>query len=452
MASRPTPRIADWRIADGVRVEELDGTWLALDAAGGVVYRLEALAAEAVRHVAHRMPLPARLVPAARELAGHGVLEHPLVDRRTALVGAGVVTLTGLAATLLPAASAAASLTQWTEPGGTVWPVEGGTFSFASDGTDTYYFHSFTSSGSIVIRDPSAVDDVSILIVGGGGGGGLGREGAGGGGGAGGAMLASGILPQATLSVVVGTGGTGKAGGSSGEGAIGNPSFFGSTNAGDTFSIQSNGGGGGGGPASGQFNGISGGCGGGGAADTGSGAGSGGSVNAITTEAQAITLLGGGSATADLRGFGGGAGLAATTSSNRRAGGGGGVGGAGADGSTGRGDGGVPFDFTDDGFGVFGVSGRFAGGGGGAGGRASASSAAGLGGGSSVTAEKGGAGDGGYGGGENSFAPENSGGDAAANTGSGGGGGVSRRDVTSPNEPRGGNGGSGIVIVRYRLA
>jgi hypothetical protein len=109
MAPRHTPRIADWRIADGVRVEELDGTWLALDATGGVVYRLEALAAEAVAQVAHRMPLPARLVPAARELAGHGVLEHPLVDRRTALVGAGVVTLTGLAATLLPAASAAAS-------------------------------------------------------------------------------------------------------------------------------------------------------------------------------------------------------------------------------------------------------------------------------------------------------------------------------------------------------
>lgn len=37
---RQVPKRADWRVADGVRVEELDGSWLALDPTGGVVHRL----------------------------------------------------------------------------------------------------------------------------------------------------------------------------------------------------------------------------------------------------------------------------------------------------------------------------------------------------------------------------------------------------------------------------
>jgi len=463
MTSRHIPRIADWRIADGVRVEELDGTWLALDAAGGVVYRLEALAAEAVRHVAHRMPLPARLVPAARELAGHGVLEHPLVDRRTALVGAGVVTLTGLAATLLPAASAAAStLTQWTSPGGTggTWPVEGGTFTTETVGEvgeeETYYFHAFTTAGTSTLNvlDPAAVTDVSVLIVGGGAGGGLGKEGCGGGGGAGAVMLASGILPQGNLTIVVGAGGLGKPGdGTSGRGGSGNPSRFG--DFGDPIAISVNGGGPGGGAV--DLPGLTGGCGGGAGADNDK-TGNGGGVLHLTSESDAVTALSDSVVTgsATLRGFAGGASFGPVASANRRAGGGGGAGSAGITGASGvPGDGGASFDFSSAGFGSFGVAGRFAGGGGGAGGRASVSSAAGLGGGSDDPTAKGGAGDGGYGGGVSTFFDYNSGGDAVANTGSGGGGGVNRKNVdegfTAPN-PRAGNGGSGVVIVRYRLA
>ncbi len=156
MASRHTPRIADWRIADGVRVEELDGTWLALDPTGGVVYRLEALAAEAVRHVAHRMPLPARLVPAARELAGHGVLEHP--SRRAVLRAAGAGSL-GVATLMLPGASAAASPGEPLTPATLSGQFDGPT-GLDIDGAGVLYVGDQTNS---LIRRVSTLGSISTL-------------------------------------------------------------------------------------------------------------------------------------------------------------------------------------------------------------------------------------------------------------------------------------------------
>jgi hypothetical protein len=447
MASRHTPRIADWRIADGVRVEEFDGTWLALDAAGGVVYRLKALAADAVRHVAHRMPLPARLVPAARELAGHGVLEHPLVDRRTALVGAGVVTLTGLAVTILPSAARAASVV-WTEPGGTDWPIAGGSgssFTSTSVGDDTYHFHAFTTVGSntLTVRDANAVRDVSVLVVGGGGGGSSATESAGAGGGAGALLSVSGGLfpldgasSSYSLDVIVGAPGAGKDGTSTGAGADGGSSSLGA--AGQPLQMTATGGGGGGNPG-GVITGRTGGSGGGGGATSGTATNAGGGVGTVPTLGELSALFSRGSVTAteEVGAFTGGSGQNDDTGLRRRAGGGGGAGGTGGNGisgSSGRvaGNGGPALLVAA--FTGFGAAGFFAGGGGGATGQNGSGTlgvdGAGAGGG-------GGAGQGGDGG-------TKSGTSAGANTGSGGGGACDKGNA--------GNGGSGVVIVRYRLA
>jgi len=428
MASRHTARIADWRIADGVRVEELDGTWLALDAAGGVVYRLEALAAEAVHHVAHRMPLPARLVPAARELAGHGVLEHPLVDRRTALVGAGVVTLTGLAATLLPAASAAASLTQWTDPGGTVWPASGGTFATQAGGASAdHYVHVFTSDGELEIRDGAAIADLSILVVAGGGGGGRGQEGAGGGGGAGGLLEVTGAtLATGDYTVVVGAGGAGRSG-STGPGVSGQNSRLFTASPGTGVDLTALGGGGGGSPEAGP---VAGGSGGGAGADDNSTNDV--NIGALVATAGRSSTISAGTPTFSGNAGGNSAHATAANRAQRRAGGGGGATGAGTAGvvNSTAGAGGASITLSD--YVVPGVSGDFAGGGGGAGGLGSPSGAGGAGGGA-------GAGAGGFG-----SSTSAAGGSATANTGSGGGG--------STDAQNGGNGGSGIVILRYRLA
>jgi hypothetical protein len=451
MAGSSVPMRGDWRIADGVRVEELDGSWLALDPSGGVVYRLEARAAEVMRLVAHRQAVPGHLVPAARELAGHGVLAHPFVDRRTALVGAGVVTLTGLAATLLPSAARAASVL-WTEPGGTDWPIEGGSFTSTSVGGVTYYFHAFTTVGSssLTVRDANAVRDVSLLIVGGGGGGGLGDEGAGAGGGAGTLIYVNGgLLPLSSgsasyvLSVTVGNGGNGKGSASSGQGADGGSSTLGG-GSGEPFTLTSSGGGGGGGPLA--LLGRAGGSGGGGGADSGNEGttNSGGAAGTTPTAAAVADIFSRGTvnAAAEVLQNAGGSGMNAPTGSagRRRAGGGGGAGAAGANGvstsgSLAPGNGGSAYSVPD--FSAFGASGAFAGGGGGATGEGGALNGGGAG--------------GGAGAGAGADGTTRIGGDASvANTGSGGGGGTDRVP-SSGTVGAGGNGASGIVLVRYRL-
>jgi hypothetical protein len=425
------PLRSDWRVADGVRVEELDGSWLALDPTGGVVYRLEARAAEVMRRIAHRLPLPGHLVPAARELAGHGVLEHPLVDRRTAMVGAGVVTLTGLAATLLPSAAAAAS-TVWTEPGDT-WVASGGLIQTQPGGARerNYYVHVFRADGTLTVTGASAIDDLSILVVAGGGGGGGGLESAGGGGGAGGVLeVTSAVLPNGSYIVTVGAGGAGKTG-SSGPGNKGSDTSLVGAEAETGVNLTVLGGGAGGGFS---FDAIqNGGSGGGGGATSGSGNINGGSVGTVGRSGTIPT----GTVSA-FAGFNGGSGANDGTGLNRRAGGGGGAGGIGVSGvansTAGAGGSSIekPSYVLDAGEAFAAIDGHFAGGGGGAGGENSVIGARGSGGGAT-------AGNGGYG--DNSTG---GGGDAGANTGSGGGGATRGQD--------GGDGGSGIVLVRYRLA
>jgi hypothetical protein len=421
------PRRSDWRVADGVRVEELDGSWLALDPTGGVVYRLEARAAEVMRRIAHRLPLPGHLVPAARELAGHGVLEHPLVDRRTAMVGAGVVTLTGLAATLLPSAARAASVLYSTPDSGS-WPASGGLIQTQA-GSPAYYVHVFTSNSTFTVADAVAITDLSILVVAGGGGGGGGLESAGGGGGAGGVLeVTSAVLPNGSYIVTVGAGGAGKTG-NSGPGNKGSDTSLVGAETGVDLTVLGGGAGGGF-----SFDAIqNGGSGGGGGATSGSGNINGGSVGTVGRSGTIPT----GTVSA-FAGFNGGSGANDGTGLNRRAGGGGGAGGIGVSGvansTAGAGGSSIekPSYVLDAGEAFAAIDGHFAGGGGGAGGENSVIGARGSGGGAT-------AGNGGYG--DNSTG---GGGNAGANTGSGGGGATRGQD--------GGDGGSGIVLVRYRLA
>ena len=421
---RQVPKRADWRVADGVRVEELDGSWLALDPSGGVVYRLEARAAEVMRLVAHRLPLPGHLVPAARDLAGHGVLEHPLVDRRTAMVGAGVVTLTGLAATLLPSAAAAAS-SIYLSPSSGPWPVSGGTISTQDLAPHDYYVHVFLADGTLNVTDGAAITDLSILLVGGGGGGGRAEQSAGGGGGAGGVLevtsaTTSATLANGTYSVTVGQGGPGRID-STGFGTRGGNTVL----SGGAVNLTVLGGGGGG--ATSADSAIQdGGSGGGGGSTSGSGNLA---AGLAATTGRSATITG----TPTFFGWPGGYGQNGDNGSQRRAGGGGGATGPGtsglygtnaSDGTPGHGGASISKPL----YAVPGVDGAFAGGGGGAGGQGSAEPAAGRSGG--ATAGKGGHG-------------AARGGSAAANSGSGGGG--------SSNNFNGGDGGSGIVLVRYRL-
>jgi hypothetical protein len=284
------------------------------------------------------------------------------------------------------------------------------------DGVE-YRLHTFTTVGAetFTVTSPGTTGEVHYLVVAGGGGGGgaslacVNTIGGAGGGGAGGFLEGSAIVVSSAYSLSVGAGGQGS---SSGAGANGQNSFF------DAFAIAVGGGGGGG--ADLDTNGVSGGSGGG--AGSGAGANSGGA----RTSGQG-SLGGDGSPT-----------------NNKGGGGGGGAGGVGVAG-------------RDDDFGGAGGSGRatslmttslaedlaighvhqgqvfFSGGGGGG-----ANNSAGRQG-------VGGVGGGGQGGtaANPSVAPAN----GLPNTGGGGGGGTDCMDLHT-----GGNGGSGIVIIRYRLS
>jgi hypothetical protein len=251
----------------------------------------------------------------------------------------------------------------------------------------TYYYHLFNATGAFV---PTTSLTADVLVVAGGGGGGMRNNG--GGGGAGGVLaFASQSLTTTSYTVTVGAGGSSNAGGT-------NSQF-----AALTASV----GGGAGGSQSGTANGGTGGSG-GGAGWTGSaGSATSGQGNAGGTSNNGTYLANGGGGG---KGSVGGNGNATT-----------GLGGAGGDGvNTVTNWGALAAVFTAT---NYGVSGYIAGGGGGS---------------STNPATQGAAGSGGGTAGSSSTASSN----ATANTGSGAGG-VSTTSLTA------GNGGSGLVIVRY---
>ena len=269
-----------------------------------------------------------------------------------------------------------------------------------SDGT--YIYHTFTSSGTFTPKQSLSCD--YLVIAGGGGAGGpSGTYNAGSGGGAGGlSYISNASLTAQAYTVTVGGGGN--AGGYQANGSGGSNSSL--------NSVISNGGGGGG-----LTTGQAGGSGGGG----GAGSYTGGTKNQGNT----------GGAT----GYGNNGG----TSAGQYSAGPGGGGGAGAVGGNGTGPSGYVGGVGGAGLNTWsswatatgtGVSGYYAGGGGGGGAAFEGSVGAGAGG-------AGGGGGGGY---------DVAGTAGTANTGGGGGGTGDRFTPAS-----GGNGGSGVVIVRYAI-
>ena len=267
-----------------------------------------------------------------------------------------------------------------------------------------YRSHTFLANGSFYLSDTKSVD---ILVVAGGGGGhGSYQSPGGGGGGAGGFQtFTSQSLTSGKYTVIVGRGGVG---GKGDGGSITNRPTSGENSSFGTLTASVGGGYGGGYGSS--FD----------AADGGSGGG----------EAY------GGGAGSGTSGQGNDGGSAANTIPDQNAAGGGGAGAAGedaADGVLNAGGGGIGStnDYRN------GTDIYYAGGGGGGGG---------YGGAHATYGGRGGGGRGGYSVADYTAA---SGTDGLPNTGSGGGGGGGPIGAIDQTQVVGGNGGSGIVIVRY---
>lgn len=286
----------------------------------------------------------------------------------------------------------------------------GGTITDVTIGSDTYRIHAFTTVGTSTLVLPETRECDVLLVAGGGGGGGVTGNGASGGGGAGGLVFNTfSALQGQQYTINVGDGGT--AGGD----ALENGGNGGNTTG---FGLTAKGGGGGGGSSdvSDWLSGSAGGSGGGaGGGDT--------PVDGDSGLGGASTQPGTNSGVTIDAGFAGGGALA---SSRGDCGGGGG--GAGEVGDTFQGNnvgngyniqGGDGLDMSSYFTTAFGDSGWFAGGGGAFARNDNISGAGGLGG--------GGAG----------------GSSGTANTGGGGGG----RDA----DVLAGAGGSGIVLIRYRI-
>jgi hypothetical protein len=285
----------------------------------------------------------------------------------------------------------------------------GGTINTYTESGSVYRSHTFTSSGTWTTTYDLVVDQ--LLVAGGGGGaaGGGSNNEAGGGGGAGGMVVdtdrtfGAGSSPY---TVTVGAGGAGRAGGTTGEtGGTGNNSDISSNSV---TAAQ-----GGGGAGQQNVDGVSGGSGGGaGGIDAGESSQSGGSG----TSGQGFA---GGNSTQGSGDMGaGGGGKSAVGYTTNTGTGGGGQGGAGAANT-----------FKD------GTTDYYAGGGGGGSNTDGTANSDGSG-------NVGGIG----GGGRGNTGTSGSGTDGTANTGGGGGGGYGGASTTA------GNGGSGIVIIRYKTA
>ena len=284
-------------------------------------------------------------------------------------------------------------------------PETGGK-SFVTSNINAGVVKSFTTTGTTSWTAPSDVSQIEVLVVAGGGGGGR----WGGGGGAGGLIYNNqySVTPGQTYTVTVGAGGAGWAGDaqSGGNAASGGNSVFG-----NLLAVGGGGGGNYGNSSPGPTNGANGGSGGGG--------GSNGPTYNNTAHTGGTGFSG--------QGFAGGAtGGAYQTGTVSGGGGGGGAGGPGA-----------PFGTPTGGaslqFGISGTVSYYAGGGGGMQQTGS-------------TLYAGGTGSGGSGGGGAGAALTSAQADGVANTGGGGGG---TQDSTVGGVYRAGNGGSGIVIVRY---
>ena len=262
----------------------------------------------------------------------------------------------------------------------------------------TYYYHTFGSSGTFTPKQSLTAD---ILVVAGGGGG------SGGGGGAGGLLgFASQSLTATGYTVTVGSGGAGQNNIAT-NGSNGGDSQFGALTL-----VK---GGGGGAQQAGGGAGQNGGSGGGGAYASATGSPTSGQGNA-----------GGGSTTSGERGNGGGGGAGAAGTAGTTSGGG-----AGGNGSSSYSSYGIA---TGTGQNVNGTV-YYAGGGGG--GNFSSNSSPDI------------NGVGGYGGGGNApLTLKTAGVSGLVNTGGGGSSGY----IADGNKPAGGNGGSGIVIIRYPKA
>jgi len=310
----------------------------------------------------------------------------------------------------------------------------GGTVSTYTSGGVNYRVHSFLSNANFVASISGTVD---MLLVGGGGGGGNYL----GGGGGGGAVLyvQNRTISAATYAISRGNGGLGGQNNTD-DGQIGSGSYFGTDYASTNLYARP------GGAASGHGNGgastsgtyatvvastaITGTGNGGGGASAGASAGVGADPTDRTVSApsgETWTLY---SNNAGGNGVQGG---------SHASGGGGGAGGAGVNGSSGQ-NGGVGVQINID-------NNNYYWGGGGGGGsitRQSSGANGGLGGGGGGGNQNGGGGSGG-GSALNAGAAaggHTAGGDAGANTGGGGGGG-------SHGDYDGGDGGTGIVIVKY---
>lgn len=273
-----------------------------------------------------------------------------------------------------------------------------------------YKVHVFNQTGTFRVKEIGDSDRVEALIVGGGGGGGEGggAAAAGGGGGAGGLIYKEVSVDNKEYSITIGSGGLGGLKGDSptsdGRGINGQDSV--------AFGLTALGGGGGGSTSS-ESN----------AKDGGNGGGGGGQGGDKGVETQTNSASGGtgknggdgnpstlGGSGDDVGGGGGGAGEVGQNASDRGP----------------AGDGGDGVDYRHIFGDVVGENGRFAGGGGGAVPNYYNTNNGG----------KGGIGGGGNGG------QDGGGEDGAPNTGGGGGGGDGQRA---------GDGGSGVVIIRYPL-
>jgi len=293
-----------------------------------------------------------------------------------------------------------------------IYPTEqlvGGTITDVTIGGQAYRIHAFTTVGTnkFHVSSFSSITIDVLLVAGGGGGGGVTGSGASGGGGAGGLVLDLNrtVTPGTTYTIVVGGGGTG-----------GGNSLVNGNNGGNTtgFGLTAVGGGGGGGSSDGtSWN----------AGSSGGSGGGGGGGDANPNGAGGASTQSGTNSGVDID-----AGYAGGASSVQFGDCGGGGGGAGEVGEEFLGDtvgnrydikGGDGLDMSAYFTTAFGENGYFAGGGGAFPRNTNVAAAGGLGGGGDGAAN------------------------GSPNTGGGGGG---RDDGVSA-----GNGGSGIVLVRYRI-
>jgi hypothetical protein len=314
----------------------------------------------------------------------------------------------------------------------TTYTVEGAAFKtqkvVATGGVIThvgeYRVHRFNSSGTFTISSLRSTSiEVEYLVVAGGGGGGTNM---GGGGGGGGFLSGNTVLTPGSYTVTVGAGGAGAPAGTTG----GHPTVPGSNGGNSTFNgLTAIGGGWGGVSYNTQGLGI----------HFGNSGGSGGGSAGYNNNGVAPGYYGSGAGVSG-QGYRGG-----LQGNAYYSGGGGGAGGAGTDGNN-RPDGGPGKQS-----GILGKPFYFSGGGGGASYSLSTGGYGGLGGGGggALGVAPGGTGGlvwGEYGGGGACCSWANTpGGNGGANTGGGGGGGA-HYNATN----KGGDGGSGIVIVRYK--